>query len=550
MRTYGTLERKGSSWLMSGVPPHVAIKLKAIFKEIPKEQVGEFAFPYTEEVCEDLEWFLHRYPMQMSDADREDMLAGKKLFAIERAESERILFPDWTPPPRTGFKDHFKLRKHQAQAGALARKRGCLMIADPVGGGKTYSVLDALMDSLPMAIVANSHLPIQFDKEYITPNTHLRAHVIKGTKPYNLPPADVYLFAYSNIAGWVDVAAQNVFKGFGADEVQELRHGTATAKGRAAKVFAERARVRVCSSGTPFFNMGDEIFNIFEIFEPGLLGDRSEFYREWCVSLGDGKWAVSDPQALGSYLRDQQAYIRREEIGLPINRQIVVVDYDESAEQKTADLARRLAIKALSSSFIEAGQAARELDLLLRKATGVGKARGVAAIARMYLEEGIPIIIFAWHREVYAILLKELADFNPLMVTGSESSKKKDENKRAFLCGESNVVLMSLRSGVGIDGYQHRCNTVLFAEYDWTRAVHDQCIGRVRREGQKAKAVEAVYCHADEGSDPSMIALHGVKGSQFRGIMDPFSGPEIIPPDSGRLKQLAIDYLARHGGLQ
>ncbi len=114
--------------------------------------------------------------------------------------------------------------------------------------------------------------------------------VIAGTA---LRPAaaDLYIFRYSNIAGWVDIAEKGPFRSVVFDEVQELRTGTRTQKGQAASVFARAAaRLRMGLSATPIYNHGDEIFPIVDLIEPGALGDVYEFRREWCVRAGRSGW--------------------------------------------------------------------------------------------------------------------------------------------------------------------------------------------------------------------------------------------------------------------
>lgn len=115
--------------------------------------------------------------------------------------------------------------------------------------------------------------------------------------------------------------------------------------------------------------------------------------------------------------------------------------------------------------------------------------------------------------------------------------------KRAFVSGESDLFIMSLRSGAGLDGLQERCHTIVFGELDWSPQVHAQCCGRLRRPGQ-AKQVDAIYLHADDGSDPTVISVLGLKASQSQGIVDPLSAPTDQHSDATRIQRLAELYLA------
>src|SRR5690606_7484715 len=181
--------------------------------------------------------------------------------------------------------------------------------------------------------------------------------------------------------------------------------------------------IRCGLSGTPVFNYGSEIFNILKFLNPEILGHWEDFVREWCKMGPGGKWLVSEPDALGSYLRESQVFVRRTRQGRPVNRVPIEVECDEEVAEDAAELARKLAIKVTTGSFVERGMAARELDAFARLQTGMAKADGVAALVRMHLEKGIPILLGGWHRDVYARWLEVLSEFNPVLYTGSETAQ-------------------------------------------------------------------------------------------------------------------------------
>lgn len=230
----------------------------------------------------------------------------------------------------------------------------------------------------------------------------------------------------------------------------------------------------------------------------------------------------------------------------PVNTLSVPIGYDEQVAADAEARSRMLAIKVMSGTFVERGSAARELDALVRHTTGVAKARFVAAYVRVLLDGGVPVLLTGWHRDVYDIWLHDLADFRPIMYTGSETTSQKNRAKAAFIAGESDLFILSLRSGAGLDGLQKRCATVVFGELDWSPQVHRQVIGRLRRPGQ-TKQVDAIYLHSTFGSDPLMIETLGVKASQARGIVDPLAAAETIFSDDSRIKALAKSFLDRRG---
>lgn len=547
MRTFGKLELKSfeggkALWVLTDVEPHVAIRLKANFNRIPKQSAGPFTLEQTDENAADLEWFTQRYPMIVSE-DEARALKMKARAHRELQEELHVMFTAGYEPRE--YKINGKLRDYQAQGVELFLRVKRLLIADAVGLGKTLEAVGAFSDprTLPALVVVQAHLPPQWAAQIVR-FLGARVHIIKGTRPYPLPPAEVYICAYSRLVGWVDVLSKFGFKSIVFDEVQEMRRKESQ-KYQAGVQIANQCEFSLGLSATPIYNFGDEIFNVFQAIKPGSLGREEDFQREWC---GYSKKVIK-PKALGSYLREQFLMLRRTREDVkrelpPVNKIIHTVGHDEEAVQKVEDVARSLAIKATTGSFQQRGEASRELDMLMRMVTGVSKAKFVAEYVRILLENEEPVLLVGWHRDVYDIWLKELAEFNPLMFTGSESSAQKEQARWKFINGHSNLMIMSLRSGIGLDGLQSRCRYVVFGELDWSPAVHEQVTGRIDRDGQENQ-VTSIYLVSDGGSDPLVVDLLGLKTSQSSGIVDPLSEVQAVHSDSSRIKQLAEYVLSK-----
>jgi hypothetical protein len=443
-----------------------------------------------------------------------------------------------------GFKSGHEPYLFQSQAAQIAINHGALLLGDDVGLGKTISALAMLCMGapLPAAVVVQPHIAGQWAAR-ISEFTTLRSHVIKSTQPYSLPEADVYIFGYSKVAGWVPVLKDGLCRTVVFDEIQELRHGKETGKGRACGILTDNADLKLGLSATPIYNYGNEIWNVLEFIRPELLGNRGEFLREWC---GRDWKKVNDPDALGSYLHESGFMLRRREDDAivdqalpPLNVLEHEIGFDHVRADEEQALTRTLAMAVLRGSFVEAGKAARELDARMRLLTGVGKARSVAAYVKMLLRGGTERVLLAgWHREVYEIWQRELTEFEPVLYTGSESPAGKQRSFDAFTKGDSRVMLISLRSGIGLDGLQHHCRDIVYGELDWSPQVHHQIAGRLRRPGQTGQ-VTAHYLHVAEGSDPVLIETLGVKSDQQRGISDPGLAPRQRFSDDSRIKRLA-----------
>ncbi|CAH1691256.1 Helicase ATP-binding domain-containing protein [Hyphomicrobiales bacterium] len=564
-RTYGeaAFNPQARRWELTKVEPHVVGRLKRVFSRIDVARSDAFRFHDEPAQCSELVWFMMRYPMVMSQADRARLEKRDREFEALKDACEQILLPDWKPGPLTGLKEGVEIRRYQSKAMSLLGIKKGLLLGDDVGLGKTHPAMAFLAThpgALPAAVVVEPNLVRQW-KRRIEETTHLRVHVVDSTKPYSLPTdCDVVIFRYSNILGWGPVAKEGVFKTVIYDEIQSLRRGRESSKGQACWEFSKKAEYRMGLSATPVFGYGIEIFNIISFLFPNdkPLGTREEFVREWC-SGGDQK--VRDPDALGAFLRENHLMLRRTKadeevraelayalVGDRINRVPIEVPYDEGEEKRVEALARTLAIKTVSGSFMERGKAARDLDMLLRQSTGVAKAKGVADLVAMLLESGRERVVLAgWHRDVIDIWKRELARFKPVLYTGSEGAKQKNASEDAFVSGDSRVLIISLGSGAGLDSLQACCNTLVVGELPWSRAVTHQLEGRLDRDGQEAEIIDSFVTFCDSGSDPAIMELMGLKAAQAKGISDPYAEVEFVQQDEGRITAMAKAWLQRRG---
>lgn len=521
-KTFGSLVYKENTWVIEELKPHAIIKLKSLFSGIRLTSKPPFYFKDTLDIVMDLEWFMHRYPLKMDVVTHNKLKIKKHMYEKKVSTFEKILSNEFNPKVVT-LKNNCKLRYYQNQAVELVYRNKSLLLGDDLGLGKTVSGIGLLLKekTLPAFVVTPPHLAVHWD-EKIKEFTNLTTHIIKGTRPYSLPNSDVFIIKYSCLKGWFDVFKTLNYNTVIFDEVHYLRRSESL-RYEAAVELVEKAEYKLGLSASPIFNYGDEIYNILDVVNEGCLGYRDDFLREWTT---DQNKVIGDPKALGTYMRDNFFFLRRtpEDVGreLPkINKVVQNIDFDQKTVKDHENLMKALALKLLNSDdFNEQGVAARELNIIVRKMTGIAKAKAVAEYVKILLENDRPVILTGWHRDVYEIWEESFEGYSPCFYTGTESVKKKEQAKKDFIEGKSNLLIISLRSGEGIDGFQYRCKDIVFGELDWSPAVHDQLIGRINRDGQ-TQQVMAHYLLSNTGSDPLMIELLGLKASQAKDIVDP-----------------------------
>lgn len=544
--------------LIVDAEPHVMQRIRKLFDNSQnyynrgKYTHKPIVFPINNSACRDLVWIMERYQLEvapdiLNDIQDKSNEYDRIVKSVSEADHDSQYRVSENALPLA-----LPLRKHQVQFNNMFSKVKKMLLADRMGLGKSSSFIGTLQEPerRPALLVVPPTLCTQWEKEVKRFLPGASTHVIRGFKNYDLPEVDVLITSYNRLAPWQDKLLDgNRFKTVGFDEVHELRH-TNTGKRHIARSLSERAEFCAGLSGTPIYNMGVEIWSVLDVIKPDCLGPLDEFESEWAT------WGrINEPATLHSFLKQQGLFLRRtpEETGLNFgeaSKHVFTIDADLEKLKEVENVAKMLAMSVLSGNVGEDSEASREFDWKLRQATGIAKAKPVAEFVKMLVESGEKVVLAGWHRAVYEVWNKELTSLNPVMFTGTESTKEKDEAVKKFVEGDSQVFIISLRSGAGLDGLQRACNTVVIGELDWTGQAHDQLIARVHRDGQ-TKHVQAYFLTIADGSDPFIIDLLGLKRSQHDGLIEgkQSEGGIIVQNEGGkdRIKNMARAYLTSIG---
>lgn len=573
MKTFGTATLVAGFWEIEA-DPHVIIRLKRIFARSSASTPKKMLLKDTLETCRDLLWATERFPLDVTPRDHLERRAAEH--DTRNAEYAKLI--GGTLQPRA-FELAIPARDYQKVAAEALLRRGSLLLADDMGTGKTISAICALTDpaTRPALVVTLTHLPRQWQQQIAKFAPSLRTHILRSMTPYpltNIPPEkpkrgaksvdqgtlfsevpDVIISNYHKLAGWEKQLA-GLVRTVIFDEGQELRSGfgnNTPAKYDAAVAIASQANYRCVTSGTPIYNYGGEFYSVLNVIAPDALGSYQEFAREWCTGATD-KLSISNPEAFGTWLREQGLMLRRTRADVARElpkcsrfTQEVDANIEDLDKVKTSAVELAKTIVAQGGRGFDKMRAAEELDVMVRRATGIAKAPHVAAFVRMLIDSGEQrVVLFAWHHEFYRIVGELLENVGIAFYTGRESEKQKAEAFEAFRSGKARVLAMSLRAGAGLDGLQDVCRTVVYGELDWSPGVMEQCEARIYRDGQK----DPVFVYrllADVGSDPIMADILGLKRAQLERTINPNAPLGSVQVDPSHIKKLAQAYLEQVG---
>ncbi len=548
----------GTDRLVVDAEPYVMSKIRKIFDNANnffnqgKYTHKPIVFPLNLSASRDILWIMERYkldvePDLLAELQRKGKEFDNLISFVSNADQDNKYRVSPNALPLA-----LPLREHQIKFNNMFKQVKAMLLADKMGLGKTASGISTLQEpeTRPALVVVPPTLCSQWEREIKRFLPGVTTHVIRGFKNYDLPITDVLITSYNRLAPWQDtlISKERKFNTIIFDEIQELRH-TGTGKRETSKQVAQKVNNVLGMSGTPIYNLGEEIWSVIDVIKPGALGNLDDFKSEWC----DWSGRVREPMVLNSFLKKQGLILRRtpEEVGMQFgeaSKHVYTIDADIKKLEEVQNVAKLLALSVLSGNVGEDSEASREFDWKLRHATGVAKARPVAEFVKMMLEEKEKIVLVGWHRDVYEIWAKEFAFFKTVMYTGSETTKEKDQAVKDFIEGDARIFIISLRSGAGLDGLQRVCDTVVFGELDWSPHVMDQVLARVDRDGQ-TKHVQGYYLTIPDGSDPFMIQVLGTKRSQHDGVVEgrEADGMLVTAAPKDRVREMATAYLKSIG---
>ena len=351
--------------------------------------------------------------------------------------------------------------------------------------------------------------------------------IIRVGKSEDLGKYDFYIINYELLyKRYKDLAKLNL-RTIVCDEVQNLRSKT-TQKYHAIKKLSalESVKYRVGLSGTPIYNRGSEIWPIVDILRPGLLGSFKEFCEYFCYINEKGKAIVLENkrESLRNMLQKHVMLRRKKTDVLQELKEKIrhkeIIDSDINYYNKELEkIWKKLEDdrKAAQTAF-DASTAYQRAIQSERQVAGVAKLPHVINFVKNIMEIEESVVVFCHHKAIHSLLHQSLAEFKPASIIGGQSDKERQHSIDSFQNGETKLIIAGLRAGnVGIN--LTRAKYVIFAELDWSPAIHLQAEDRLHRIGQKS-TVFAYYLIGNGTLDEHVAKVLVDKSYEIDAIMD------------------------------
>lgn len=544
MENFGTLEyvldkySKIWSWKITG---QRAVSM--ISRLVPEawygENINEVIIPDSIESVKQIKLIMDRYPLEI----------------LSKSAWQRKIVKTYTPKPAL---PPIKYNLHRAKAGEqfrgkllnfqkegldfLLKSSGNALLADEMGLGKTVQTLSYVAtekQTFPVLVVAPLVTLNNWEREIakfmkkksrngrIIESESPTSTIIRTGKSKELPVTDFYIINYELLYKRLSDLSKLNLRTIVCDEVHNLRSKT-TQKYKAVKKLAALPSLsyRIGLSGTPIYNRGSEIWPIVDILRPGLLGSFKEFCEYFCYVNDKGKAIVLENKRASLrnelqkhvMLRRKKSDVLKELKDKVRYKEVIDADtdyyFDElrkiwtklEEEQKDAETAFDK-----SASYHRAIQSERQI-------AGIAKLPHVINFVKNIMEIEESVVVFCHHKVIHKLLHDSLGEFSPVSIIGGQSDKLRQDQIDKFQKGESKLMIAGLRAGnVGIN--LTRAKYVIFAELDWSPAIHRQAEDRLHRIGQK-NTVFAYYLIGNGTLDDHVANILVDKSYEIDSIMD------------------------------
>jgi len=424
----------------------------------------------------------------------------------------------------------------------LLKSSGNALLADEMGLGKTVQTLAYVStekQTFPVLIVAPLVTLKNWEREIekflkrksrngrIIESESPSVTLIRTGKSKELPKSDMYVINYELLLKRSEDIEKLGIRTIVCDEVHNLRSKT-TQKYKAVKKLAALSTVhyRIGLSGTPIYNRGSEIWPIVDILKPGLLGSFKEFCEYFCYVNDKGKAIVLENKRASLrnelqkhvMLRRKKADVLKELKDKVRYKQVIASDTEFYLEEldkiwKKLEAEQKVAQTEFSksASYHRAIQSERQI-------AGVAKLPHVINFVKDIMEIEESVVVFCHHKVIHKLLHESLQDFSPVSIIGGQSDATRQDQIDKFQRGESKLMIAGIRAGnVGIN--LTRAKYVIFAELDWSPAIHRQAEDRLHRIGQK-NTVFAYYLIGNGTLDDHVASILVDKSYEIDAIMD------------------------------
>jgi len=464
------------------------------------------------------------------------------------------------------------LFQHQKEGVLFLVEKKKAILADEMGLGKTrQAVVAALQQTHGAVVLCPASLKTNWAREILTVDPEATIHIADAPSTYEYHSGEGSEWYVTNY----DIASRpriekEILKYIRGTIILDEAHyikSSSTLRTKAALRYAERAENVYLLTGTPVLNRPMELFTLLQAINHPIA----------YTSAGAPNWYGYAKKYCGAFKRefykiakDKQGNIIYGNDGKPEKRKIVFLDtsgasnLDDLAVQLKKNYLRRtkdilgdkIPAKIIDNIEVDIGKEYREkysnawndyIDYLqnipkgedevdlgkidmarhiielgkLKQIASKGKISHVVETAEEIIENGGKVIIFTQYRNTLKEIVEQLKEkkIRGVKLSGDDNAQYRQKAVDLFQKDESVKVFVAniIAGGVGLT--LTAASTVLFADMEWTPALHSQAEDRAHRIGQQ-RQVNIHYFIAKDTVDEDIVEMLGKKQQVIDHILE------------------------------
>lgn len=413
-------------------------------------------------------------------------------------------------------------------------------LADDMGLGKTLQALALLLHRAadgPALVIAPTSIGDNWVEEAAKFAPSLRVATYRGAdraaRLSTLAPGDVLVASYDIATLDRELLETVAFSTLIIDEAQAIKNSGTQ---RAMAVRSITARFRLALTGTPIENRLGELWSLFDVIAPGLLGTPEQFRTRFALPIeryADERRRVGLSRLVSPFLLRR----RKDQVApeLPARTEIVRPVELAEDERKVYEAERMNALAALAKSGAFEGRArfavlaaitrlrllACDPALVLRRETGISsKTAALLEVLEDVRGSGGRALVFSEFTSYLDRVGMALAEHSieSLRLDGATPAKERARLVSEWQSGKQLVFLISRKAG-GTGLNLTAADWVVHLDPWWNPAVEDQATDRAHRIGQ-TRPVTAVRLVSQGTIEQRVLAMHGRKRALAAGILE------------------------------
>jgi superfamily II DNA or RNA helicase len=456
---------------------------------------------------------------------------------LEKAERLEPVLPQGLQAELRDYQhDGFKWLRRLAEWGVGG------ILADDMGLGKTLQTLAVLLDRAqqgPTLVIAPTSVGFNWVREAQRFAPALDVYLYRETERADflqqVGPNSLVVCSYGLALRDAEALAKTQWASLVLDEAQAIKNSRSKTSIAIATIPADW---KLALTGTPVENHLGELWSLFHVISPGVLGGWEQFRRRFAAPIEKDN---DDERRLALRDRLRPFLLRRtkEEVlkDLPPRTEMniyVEMSHDERMAYDKVRLSALGEIDELAKLADTKDQRFRILALLTRMRqlacsprlvdeSWKGRSTKTQQLCDTLLElrdEQHRVLVFSQFVK-HLSLIREMLDeekISYVYLDGSTEAQARQDRVDEFQNGDATVFLISLKAG-GTGLNLTAADYVIHMDPWWNPAVEDQATDRAHRIGQDKPVM--VYRLVSQGTiEEEILKLHDSKRDLVAGIME------------------------------